>query len=379
MIALRDDPALRCLLCFDEMLNAPMINGQVPSLNIDLVPSANPAIRRVEDADILSLQEYLQRSGLTQITKATVTDAVLARARERSFHPVKDYLNSLRWDKTRRLEGWLSNYLGAEPSAYCDAIGPMVLIAMVARIFRPGAKCDYMMVLEGPQRARKSTACKILGGEWFSDNLPPLRYAAKDASLHLNGKWLIEIAELASTKNADSDLLKAFITRTHENYRPPYGRFEISQPRQCILVGTTNKEAYLDDPTGGRRFWPVKVGTIDCDALARDRDQLFAEAAARYRGGECWWPDRAFEETHISPQQADRYEADAWEEPIRDYLFGKSKVLIMQVAKEALQIDTANLGTANQNRIRGVLTSLGWKQTQRGPKGERFYSGPGEP
>ena len=220
MFALRDDPRLTQLFAYDQMLRAPILLRPVPcaARNGPFEP------RPVRDDDVSALQELLQHSGIEKLGKDIAHQAADLRAHERAFHPVREYLNSLTWDGDPRLSSWLTTYLGTDTSDYHSRIGTMFLTAMVARIFRPGCKADYMLILEGPQGAKKSTACRVLAGKWFSDQLPDIRHAGKDVSQHINGKWLIEVDEMSAMDKADAAALKAFVTRSEERYRPSYGR-----------------------------------------------------------------------------------------------------------------------------------------------------------
>lgn len=173
-------------------------------------------------------------------------------------------------------------------------------------------------------------------------------------------------------RKADAETLKAFISRPVERFRPAYGRKEIIQPRQCVFIGTTNRNAYLRDETGARRFWPVTVRRpIHTHALARDRNQLLAEAVQLYRRGVPWWPDEDFERKHIVPQQEVRFETDVWEETITAFLNGKDSVLVGTIAREALGFEMARIGRSDQNRIIAVIGRLGWARLKRDWKGNQ--------
>ena len=364
LLALREDTAWTDVLGYDEMLRAPMLIRPVPVHGKPAPEQFEP--RPLRDEDVAAIQEWLQIAGLPTVGKDTTHQAVDLVAREQSYHPVRDYLDGLIWDGTPRLALWLHKYLGSENTEYTRGTGTMFMISMVARIYDPGCKVDYMVIFEGPQGVKKSTVCAILGDEWFSDNMPE-NVASKDASQHIRGKWVIELGELHALSRSETTALKAFITRRIEICRRSYGRKEVHEPRQVVFVGTTNKRVYLRDETGGRRFWPVKVGAIEIDLLKANRDQLFAEAVIRYRDGQEWWPSAEFEANHIMPEQEARFEEDAWEEAVESFLLPttRERTTILRVAREALNIETPRIGTVDQRRIAAILERLGWSRAPR--------------
>jgi predicted P-loop ATPase len=303
--------------------------------------------------------EWLQKQGVL-VSVDVAGQAVQTAARDHPMHPVKAYLQALQWDGVQRVETWLSAYLGAEDTEYARAVGSRWLVSAVARIFRPGAKADCCLILEGSQGIRKSTALRTLAGEFFTDELADL--GSKDAAMQTRGVWIIELSELDSLSHSEVARIKAFMSRTTDRFRPPYGMRLVESPRQCIFAGTVNHSTYLRDETGGRRFWPVTCGRIGVEGLARDRDQLWAEAKARFEAGGVWWLDSAELIQMASDEQSERYEGDPWEEVIGKWAEDRSNLSISEVLERCLQKPQGLWTQSDKNRAARCLRFLGWER-----------------
>lgn len=326
-----------------------------------------------------------------------VERTALAIAERCSFHPVRDYLTSLKHDGVPRLNEMLSTYFHAPSSEYTRAVGTKFMIAAVARVVRPGCKVDTMLVLEGKQALRKSSGVAALVPDemWFSDTPPNL--GNKDAYVGLVGKWFIEFAELDALRGKEHTQVKQFLSSRVDNYRRPYDSRSRDWPRHCVFVGTTNESAYLNDATGERRYWPVKCGEngerVDIDGIVRDRDQLWAEAVARYQNGECWWLDSAELEQLATAEQQERTIDDPWMAQVEAWLerptvpnpellengkpVRRSLVVANGITTADVMIGALNLLASQQtkhaeSKIGDILRGLGWTHVTRPrtPKGE---------
>jgi hypothetical protein len=203
--------------------------------------------------------EWLQKEGGIFVSSDVVAEAVQTVAQERQFHPVRKYLEGLVWDGVRRIDNWLATYLGCQESEFIRAVGPRWLISAAARVFKPGCQVDCVLLLEGPQGLKKSSALRALvGDEWFTDHLAEL--GSKDSRLDLLGKWVVEMSELASLRKTETEKVKAFLTARTDHFRPPYGRRAMDVPRQNVFAASTNEQQPLVDSTGNRRFWPASCG-----------------------------------------------------------------------------------------------------------------------
>lgn len=312
--------------------------------------------REWADIDDLRLTAHLQRNlGFQRLSDDIVHKAIMVYAERSPRNEPRDWMASLTWDGTPRIENFFIDSLGVEPSEYSKAASKNWWLCMAARILRPGCKVDNMVILEGGQGKFKSTALNVVGGKWYAEALEsPL---SKDFYMALHGKLIVEVAELDSFRRAEDTLIKRLLTCHTDRYRPPYGRIAQDFARHCIFVGTTNEKAYLRDHTGARRFWPIKIGEIQLQKIREEREQLFAEAVARMKADEPWW-EMPEEETRA--EQEARRQEDEWESVITAYLDRKTEITVKEVATEAIKIDVSKLDLLVQRRIAKIMHSVGW-------------------
>lgn len=353
---IRHDPQWRDVLEYDERAGEVRFIQQPPFPN-DLSTS-DTFPRGVTDPDLTRIAAFMARKYDATFNGEAISSALDVVARENSRDVVREYLDSLTWDRRPRIDSWVTSVLGAENTPYHSAVGAKWLISAVARAYKPGCQADHVMVLEGKQGTGKSTAARLLASEeFFSDELGDVRN--KDTADSLRGKWIIEIAELDAMQRSEVTAVKAFVTKRADRFRPAYGRRTMDFPRRCVFIASTNEAAYLRDPTGARRFWPVRCGNIRLDAVLAERDQLWAEAVYRYRAGDTWHPDQSLAIAAGEEQEA-RYQGDAWEDEIGVFLNSRSETTIREIALRALDIEIGKLGQAEQNRIARALSRLGW-------------------
>lgn len=327
-------------------------------------------------ADSLTAEWIQQSRWPIECGPELVAAAVRAVADRHRIHPVRDWLKGLEWDGTARIDGWLVHYLGVEDTPYARAVGRRWLVSAVARVFRPGCQVDSMLILEGEQGVRKSSAMRALASdEWFLDTGIDVR--DKEAPSSLRAKWIVEMSELAALRGGDVERTKQFVSVRVDTYRPKYGRHFVDHPRQCVFVGTTNARQYLRDGTGGRRYWPVRVEHVDLDALAADRDQLWAEARVAFAAGEPWYLETAELEGGARDEQEARRAVDPWEETVAEYLNAaprqNSGVVIADVMNECLKLEVSKRTRIDEMRIGEILSTLGWVRARERRASSRPY------
>lgn len=321
----------------------------------------------LEDKHFLELTEWSQRQGVFAGVEIVAT-AAQHIARERPFHQVTDYLESLTWDGLPRLDGMLQNAAGAEDTPLTRAQSAKWMIQAVARVYDPGCQADATLVFEGAQGLGKSSFFRVLfGDKWFTDHLPDLQ--SKDALLQLRGVWCVEVSDFATFSKADSKRINQFLTSRVDRYRDPYGRLVADYYRQNVFAGTVNPGAggYLKDETGARRFWSVAVSPdLNLNALADARDQLWAEAVARYKDGELWYLNTLDIAKDAAVAQAERYIGDPWQEKIEKFLENKNSTTNADIFVECLNITAvSDWDQRSMNRIASCLSHMRWERFRK--------------
>jgi putative DNA primase/helicase len=365
MVALRHAPEWQGSLRFDELSQAILIGRQPP----DPWPQEikyQPRPWNEQDDSLFS--EWLTRQGI-DLSSCGASEAALTVARESPFHPIRDYLNSLVWDGKPRVSTWLFDYLGAssvgEVKDYHSAIGKKWLISGIARIMNPGCQVDHVLIFEGLQGNGKSSLLRELCHQesWFSDQSPDLN-DSRDASMSLEGKWIIELAELEAFKGVNHERLKAFISRRTDHIRRPWGKRFIDVPRQSIFAGSTNRDDYFNDETGNRRYWPFQATKLDIAGVRAARDQLWAEAYTLYKDKTPHWLDTQELRKLAAEAQDRRFETDPWEEEIEAHVSGLEEVRTKELLVKILGGDR-ELTKGDQMRVAKILRHLGFKRDER--------------
>jgi putative DNA primase/helicase len=355
-------PALKGCFCYDEFADEIIVRQPPPWDQRDSFK-----VRRVEDVDGVNGQYWFDSIGL-RVVKGAVMDGITAAAYEPSniINPAKDYFETLIWDGKPRLDTWLHEWLGAnnQPKEYLAAVGRKTIVAAVTRAFKAGAKFDHMLILESRQGLGKSTLLRQLatigGVEYFTDEIHDV--TNKDTLITMQGKLIVEFAELQAWGRSGLNDLKAFITRTVDEYRPPYGRFTVRRPRRCVFIGTVNPQgSYFQDTTGNRRYWPVRCGTISVDhaGFAKIVPQLWAEAYQLYRQGEQLYLSEDIAVMAESEQEG-RLIEDGWTEIIEEAIDGQSKISRKAILS-ALKMPADKQDNRVSMRINSIMTRMGWR------------------
>lgn len=313
------------------------------------------------EEDILDVRLIIEKANFQPIDK-DVRPAIMRLAHENSYHPVCDYLNGVVWDKKPRIDKWLHKLLGCAETEYVQAISPKVLISAVARAFAPGSQVDTMLVIEGDQGIKKSSAIKALFGEDVTYEIVSGFDDHRRLITNIIGAWAVELAEFVSVQRSATGSVKGLVTIRRDRVQLPYARGLSDLPRRFIFVGTINPGAsgYLDDDTGNRRYWPVTATKCDIEAIVANRDQMWAEAVHRFRQGERWWLDED-ETTAANLETEDRSTVDPWVEIIRDRLSDQTyEYVTSSLVLGKIGVPAERMDKATEMRASTCLKALGY-------------------
>lgn len=324
------------------------------------------------DKDSARVLFYLGSNRRFEPSDRNLERALVEVGSQQSFHPIKHELENLVWDGVPRIKDWLVKFLGAQDDAYTRHVGLKVLVAAIARVYEPGCKFDYIMVLEGKQGIGKSQVVRILGGEYYGDI--DINLHSKDTYDAMRRFWIIETSEMEALRKHESSSMRAFLSRQVDTYRVPYGKRAKDFKRQSIFIGTVNPEkctdiGWLKDTTGNRRYWPISLPErpIELVNFRKVRNQLWAEAFVHYKKGTPIWLEDTKIELAAVIEQNKRMGADAWYDRIHEWVmsgYGKDKEIISNSALycDCLGGKFAQVSTTDYRRMADIMHSLGWEK-----------------
>ncbi len=346
---------------WNEMLHGPTIGGE---------PVDDATAAGIREKIELTIQDS-KGKGL-RFSAADIDQALPYVAQERPYNPVREYLQSLEWDGVERLDSVAEDILGAERTPIHQTMVRKWFISAAARALDPGCKVDTVLILYGPQGAGKSTFFAEIAGEaWFTDS--PIDIESRDAMMILRRVWVLEWSELEAMQRArDVGTVKAFLSSRSDTFRPPYGKHLVTAQRHCVIVGTTNDEGFLADPTGNRRYWVLPVGpSVDIELLRQQRTQLLAEAVHRFRSKEAWWLTRE-EEAELTKAQKRFERRDPWDELVEGFVDRRlTPFSIAEVLEKAIEKPAGQWTRADENRVGSVLKRLGYETKRSWVDGKR--------
>lgn len=322
-----------------------------------------------------------------QLSLSDVERAVEQVAHAHPYHPVREYLQALRWDGVARLAHVAADIIGAAGTQIDNVLVRKFFVSAVARALEPGCKVDTVFVLVGPQGALKSSFFEVLAGAWFVDTPIDISSDSVRAYMTMRKAWILEFAELESLLRArDQNSVKAFLSSKSDNYVPKFSRFPVDVKRGGVIVGTWNPDdqgGFLNDPTGERRYWPLTTGAeIDLRTLREQRDQLWAEAVAIFRGwvergravAECPWWLSDEEKVLLAPVHEEHSTRDVWSTPVLDWLDRQGlieEVTVQEILANALSVPRHQWTDRDSKRVARILrASRQWKPNPNKAKGK---------
>jgi putative DNA primase/helicase len=314
-------------------------------------------------------------------TSAVMYDSAVHVAHENRTDSLMDYLLELpEWDGVPRMETWLIKHGGAPDNAYVRSVSYKFLLSMFQRAYNAPVKVDTVLILHGRQGIGKSTVLSDLGGRYFSDKGIDINRPA-EAGLAVRGVWLLEFGELDSMRRSEHTRLKQFLSHTEDSFRAPYGRSFESHPRRVVFCGTSNRDDFLSDDTGNRRYWPVPFGEyVDRPGFLESRAQLLAEARQRvlFTGDqEPWWLDKGAE-VEADGLRSEVVATDPWDDLVGDWLARPNRqasISLAEVLGSACGLKPEHFDKTSELRVASILRRLGWrsrKMSWHGRIGKRW-------